>query len=206
MLVDHLKWIVHIYEWCYQRRHCGISKYFCRWQALVHAHAISLALIWSPVSDGERKRAGSPQRAKQMVSSGHSNSSGQSCLWGAEHQDRKCQRENLWLTQKPRGRSKWGSTSQRNILLLSALLKLWRFIGDLSCVFYAGCWSEFLKEIKTGWSFGVWSFLLRNLMFKTLGCFMTLLGSFSHGETSENLTIKRSLLCLLCPMGCSLGF
>ncbi len=35
---------------------------------------------------------------------------------------------------------------------------------------------------------------------------MTLLGSFSHGETSENLTIKRSLLCLLCPMGCSLGF
>lgn len=89
MLVNHLKRIVHIYKWCYQGKHCGLSKYFCLWQALVHAHAISLALIWSPVSDRERKRDGSPQRPKQMVSSGHSNSSGQSCLWGAEHQDRK---------------------------------------------------------------------------------------------------------------------
>ncbi len=106
---------------------------------------------------------------------------------------------SLVVAQSERG------TSQRNILLLSALLKLLRFLGDLSCVFYAGCWSEFLKEIKTGWSFGVWSFLIRNLMFKTLGSFMTLLGSFSRGETSENLTIKRSLV-FLCPMGCSLSF
>lgn len=77
-----IKWLIHIYKWFYQRKHFRISKYSYGSQAIVHAHAISLALIWSPVSDRERKRAGSPQRAKQMVSSGHTNSSGQSCLWG----------------------------------------------------------------------------------------------------------------------------
>lgn len=103
-------------------------------------HFPSLALIWSSVSDGERKRAGAPQRAKQMVSSGRSNSSGQSCLWGAEHQDRKCQR----LKKKKKTPLAYPEASrplevrwhipEEHFIAQCTFKTLWRFIGYCSCL------------------------------------------------------------------------
>ncbi len=126
----------------------------------------------------ERKRAGSPQRAKQMVSSGHSNSSGQSCLWGGRTSGQEVPKRKHLAYPEASWSLKVGSTSQRNILLLSALLKLWRFIGDLSCVFYSRMWSEFLRKLKQADNLEFVSFLIRNLMFKTLGLFYDIVGFF----------------------------
>lgn len=80
----------------YSVRVIDVSNYSSRFQASVSAHATSLPLIckwasgWRPDCHREQSR----------WSHQDTNSSGQSCLRGAEHQDGKCQRENLWLTQK----------------------------------------------------------------------------------------------------------
>ncbi len=64
----------------YQRRHCGISQYFYRLQALGPCHFPSIDL--EPREWWREKESWITTESKADVSSGHSNSSGQSCLWG----------------------------------------------------------------------------------------------------------------------------